>query len=501
MIDTYRSYKHADQELVEATIQIEVYRQEMKVKTNILEKIWPSMDDSIRNLQEQALQTLSGKLDACITRANSIVKQSENGPSGGVFKAGKTRKLSYALRMKDNLQTAIQDLQIWREVFNISTVLMAGSSDPELERKLPTLPSESGSESAQTLKSLLEVIHNNLPEKSTAPSIFYHENLISGQITAIPYTRSEIWENVGGIQGLQGTLIVDEMLESTDDTLHQVRTLAQLLNAGDQFGILPCEGVLRRSNDPFIECRFAFQVSPNFQHPRTLREILANGEEFRDLNERIHIGKELAKAVLFVHSARFVHKNIRPETILVMEDKTSTNRSPFLIGFERFRLAEGRTKYEGDEVWEKNLYRHPERQGPHPESIYIMQHDIYSLGVCLLEIGLGISFTEYRLQNEQLIAYPASDLEEEVNSTEKQNQRSKALKIQKRLVALAIARLPSKLGRKYTDIVVTCLMCLDKTGNAFGEEKDYRDDDGILVGVRYIEKVSKIAIAESDVKN
>jgi len=62
------------------------------------------------------------------------------------------------------------------------------------------------------------------------------------------------------------------------------------------------------------------------------------------------------------------------------------------------------------------------------------------------------------------------------------------VKIQKKLVALAKARLPSKLGRKYTDVVVTCLTCLD-TGNTFGEEKDYRDEDGILVGVRYIEKV------------
>ena len=29
-----------------------------------------------------------------------------------------------------------------------------------------------------------------------------------------------------------------------------------------------------------------------------------------------------------------------------------------------------------------------ERQGVHPEEQLVMQHDIYSLGVCLLEIGL-----------------------------------------------------------------------------------------------------------------
>jgi hypothetical protein len=59
-----------------------------------------------------------------------------------------------------------------------------------------------------------------------------------------------------------------------------------------------------------------------------------------------------------------------------------------LVGFGNFRDAEGGTLRSGDTLWEKNIYRHPRRQGQKPQDDYIMQHDIYSLGVCLLELGL-----------------------------------------------------------------------------------------------------------------
>ena len=64
----------------------------------------------------------------------------------------------------------------------------------------------------------------------------------------------------------------------------------------------------------------------------------------------------------------------------------------FLVGFESFRPLDDCTHLAGDCEWQKNLYRHPSRQGMFPEEYYQMQHDIYSLGVCLLELGMGESF-------------------------------------------------------------------------------------------------------------
>jgi hypothetical protein len=45
------------------------------------------------------------------------------------------------------------------------------------------------------------------------------------------------------------------------------------------------------------------------------------------------------------------------------------------------------------------------------------------------------------------------------------------------------------MGTKYTQVVETCLTCLDPENTDFGDEEEFQDADGILVGVRYIEKV------------
>jgi hypothetical protein len=84
---------------------------------------------------------------------------------------------------------------------------------------------------------------------------------------------------------------------------------------------------------------------------------------------------------------------------------------------------------------------------------------------------------------------------------------------------MAETLLPAKMGQKYTDIVLLCLQCLDtasvnasasvsqatlssastvggsdgkekdKEKTAAGEFDDIYDEDGIVVGVKYIEKI------------
>jgi hypothetical protein len=46
------------------------------------------------------------------------------------------------------------------------------------------------------------------------------------------------------------------------------------------------------------------------------------------------------------------------------------------------------------------------------------------------------------------------------------------------------------MGEIYTDVVVSCLTCLDNDSITFGDLKEFMDPDDIVVGVRYIEKVS-----------
>lgn len=89
--------------------------------------------------------------------------------------------------------------------------------------------------------------------------------------------------------------------------------------------------------------RNLFHLPEERSEPRSLRQVLRDGQGVHSLSERFRLASELAKAVNFVHVFGFVHKNVRPETILLLSDGTSSLGSAYLVGFERVRTAEGHT--------------------------------------------------------------------------------------------------------------------------------------------------------------
>ena len=218
--------------------------------------------------------------------------------------------------------------------------------------------------------------------------------------------------------------------------------------------------------------------------PKSLREMLMSAVE-HSLTERMNIAKQLARAVSYIHSLGFVHKNIRPETIIGfwIEQQKGSLESVFLTGFSQFRAEHNATGKLGDAAWEKNLYRHPERQGMHPEEDYVMQHDIYSLGVCLLELGLWTSFAAYDSEEKASRGKMLSLMTEATDPKSAEDSK-------KMLVAVARRQLPSRMGDRYCGIVVNCLTCLDQDNEDFADESEFQDESGIQLGVRYMEKVS-----------
>jgi hypothetical protein len=47
------------------------------------------------------------------------------------------------------------------------------------------------------------------------------------------------------------------------------------------------------------------------------------------------------------------------------------------------------------------------------------------------------------------------------------------------------------MSDKYAEVVVSCLTCLDTSSPDFSDESEFTDDDDVVVGVRYIEKMSR----------
>ncbi|CZR40591.1 uncharacterized protein FPRO_05491 [Fusarium proliferatum ET1] len=51
------------------------------------------------------------------------------------------------------------------------------------------------------------------------------------------------------------------------------------------------------------------------------------------MTEKLDVARELAKSVSYGHTFGFVHKDVRPETVLTLEEAKTSSRSTFLVGF------------------------------------------------------------------------------------------------------------------------------------------------------------------------
>jgi len=476
----------------------------------LLREIWSTLDEDYQIHQNTILQVLQGKAQAAISLIDGIVGKPGDDPTmkNIMSKKGESRRAKYAVWVKASLKSVSGDLKEWSEVFDISWYLIIRLANTKLDQQLQ--PVEVGeTDPLSTLKDLREAIKSSLTtqEEAEKSTVFLSSTFFTNTNTS--YTPLEFGRSGSGIwtSGDGSTrYLIDQ--PSTISTLPDVCKLAKILKEVEpfQFCILTCKGVVKEVKDlpspkpthhdtdskaispvPAFTSRFLFDVPSNLTKPQYLRTLLVpSSSGASPLDDRFSLARQLAKAVMFVHSAGFVHKNIRPETVLMFEEKDSADVWAFLTGFESFRLADGHTMYQGDEQWEKNLYRHPTRQGVQPEEVYSMQHDIYSLGVCLLEIGMGSSLVLWN--TEEGVVVPNVSIATDVNSTIK-GSRKKAFGIKRALVQLAQNELPSKMGRKYTETIVICLTCLD-TSNTFGDESEFLDENGILVGVRFIEKVT-----------
>jgi serine/threonine protein kinase len=197
----------------------------------------------------------------------------------------------------------------------------------------------------------------------------------------------------------------------------------------------------------------------------------------------MRVSRNIARSIIFLYSASFVHKNIRPETIITTETGES-----YLVGFQHFRAAAGDTYKLGDAVQSNNMYRHPSRQGQAPKEMYSMQHDVYNLGVCLLEIGLWESFVAYGNASTD-ITVNVPGIPEAAVQLSSRDRKKRPYEVKHKLTDLAKRELPSRMGERFAAIVVSCLTCLDKDSDLGSVDALLEDDSGVILGVNYIQKV------------
>ncbi|KAF2278166.1 uncharacterized protein EI97DRAFT_247271 [Westerdykella ornata] len=472
------SFRNAGREIQERIIIIESTWLKAQYQIEFLTKIWKTLDVTHQEQQSQILDILETKLKAAIVQVQRVQRRHAG-------REDDIKRWKYAL-VKDSIDNAIEGLEVWQKIFDPSWYLIMRMASRVIDEELQEVADEP---KVGTMSTALAFRRSLKSDRDTKVSVFLpKDGLVDALREPIPYSTAELmrrsptsdkWYIVDSVPCLPDV--------SARTLTEDVRDLARKLSATDPmaFGLLQCRGVVRilkpdqRTPASFD---FVFYEPGRLKAPRSLRDILLFPDTDISLSIRFSIAQTLAQSISYVHTCNFVHKGIRPETILVFEDERSVLSGSFLVGFEKFRTVSGYTLRAGDCAWEKNLYRHPRRQGLQPEDEYVMQHDIYSLGVCLLEVGLWQSLVLYGP------APSASGLLQSFLNESEDNCREPGL-LKDHLVDLAKRSLPCRMGDKYTDVVVNCLTCLDEDNMDFGDQTEFEDEDGILVGVRYIEKV------------
>ena len=323
-------------------------------------------------------------------------------------------------------------------------------------------------------------------------SVFREESFISPDQEEVPHSNLTIatLQKTGDSVILDITTYPEDIDRGTNyKPCSRSRTSTMLFQA-IHFRSSTVHRSMRRLNTSgkISQCQFV-PLLPHEQHTAacSLMELLLRGPV--SLDAKYAIAKSLTRGVLAVHAADFVHKSIRPDNILVFDSSQDRDTKAYLVGFELTRPATANTSLIGDMLWERNLYRHPSRQGIRPQLVYIMQHEIYSLGVCMLEVGIWNSLV---MPSEPPRPGKLLYIEEQLKMS---NSLKAAWEIRRTLLHMGKTFLPNLMGLAYTDAVLSCLTCLDSDAtNMFASEKDLYDEDGTIVGVVFIELIlSKLA--------
>lgn len=259
--------------------------------------------------------------------------------------------------------------------------------------------------------------------------------------------------------------------------VNEVKKIAQQLcielkkAEGRSNGMLRCLGYREAPME------LVFEFPAGFTAPKTLRQLLNDSHteatQRAPLEYRSRLAQELSEACFSLLVSGYVHKNIRADSIVIFSkeggepDKQSLSEkyeslSPaYLTDWKKLRAQKGNTTNPTDDDWAMNFYRHFMRQGLAPQSRYEPKHDLYSLGVCFLEVGLWEPFIVFKDGHHQLSDFFHSEALKIEGVEEADFKNMNALASSKKLgqifVQIAERLLPEKMGTPFSKLTINCL--------------------------------------------
>ncbi|KAK3402483.1 hypothetical protein B0T20DRAFT_485075 [Sordaria brevicollis] len=396
-------------------------------------------------------------------------------------KLSRRTKIKFVANIQE-IDRAVEEVKVWQDIYQSCFLNLISQEAIPMTVELDDVVERSKLKTEATYRAAFIKRAPNKPALKPVVAVdFSHWNQRGYTFGAILYSTARqamVGQDPSTLRILDTNENVPVDAQTTDTDARNFAIRLRETEPRDT-GLLRCEGFVRHpssrdqnSSNGISRISFIFFQPPNtiramslrqalLDHPQLPTEPIAHGLLLRD---RLLMARHLVKGVYGVHLYGYVHKNVRPETILSLEegDHADELRKDVLIAMAA------------------KLYRHPERQ-ERDMKYYVMQHDIYSLGVVLLEIGLWTSFVEYEADNATpLIRYQMLGIQPNAEPED----------IKRRFVELSRSpELVSRTNASYASVVHNCLTCLDPDNAKFSNDSAFRDGNRVLERVKYIELI------------
>lgn len=272
-------------------------------------------------------------------------------------------------------------------------------------------------------------------------------------------------------------------------TRNRINALTKLLHQPKEqlFCILPCQGWRYLQHQKRIAYIFEMP-SGTGTTPKSLLRLVGEPSLQPALGAKFNLAYGLARSIAQLHMVKWVHESFRSENVLFFPSSPETElpstvpsatsevdiEKPWIFGFEFSRPDAFFSAGYVDICPDRDVYRHPERQGQ-PLTTFKKTHDIYALGVVLLEIGTHVdialiaSHTPLDLSTNMLTV-PSGMWRPAITLEKNHFAHAKGIAIANHLIKHAQKHLEKQMGEKYRDIVLKCL-----SGN-FGVVDDTKED-------------------------
>ncbi|KAI1283958.1 hypothetical protein F5Y07DRAFT_95113 [Xylaria sp. FL0933] len=379
-------------------------------------------------------------------------------PFGSYHSASLFRRLRWSFKDKPRLEKIVQELQGWNERLQriLQVKLIQGdyaapnASRGRLSTALNKVLGAGLIGSAQSLGLSDDI---ELARITTAPtaavekpsdqpleieSFAAYEN-----VSAIVQSRTRRLIRVRG----QNILLEYKDFEADEagnpparsrDKIHQLSKILHH-NKPSRYRTLQCQGYYAHNGRFTMLFPIPSDLNPRYT---TLGWLLQNSK-VPGLEGRFALARKLCAAMAQLHAVHWVHKSFNSENILffsrgLQPTSAESIENLYLSGWDYSRSETGLSSQCIDtQDIQYNVYRHPQQWG-HPTTRFNRTHDMYSLGVILLEIGRWKSALSFHSSKFRHI---------EIGSA-----------VRSHLISCAKdQKLRSSMGKRYQAIVLKCL--------------------------------------------